>query len=115
MRLAGDTAIGNRILFMYISLSLRGSWVGGYPFSPGFPIYLTAHLGDVPGGVPEKTDKWFRWVAPFIPPIWNRAKRVAAVSIFTKNLALQRYPVPIQVIPNGVSTNEFDPGLNICT
>ena len=75
------------------------------------PYILTAHLGDVPGGVPEKTDKWFRWVAPFIPPIWNRAKRVAAVSIFTKNLALQRYPVPIQVIPNGVSTSEFDPGL----
>ena len=33
------------------------------------PYILTAHLGDVPGGVPEKTDKWFRWVAPFIPPI----------------------------------------------
>jgi glycosyltransferase involved in cell wall biosynthesis len=75
------------------------------------PYILTAHLGDVPGGVPEKTDKWFSWVAPFIPPIWNRAKRVVAVSIFTKNLALQRYPVPIEVIPNGVSTNEFDPRL----
>ena len=77
----------------------------------GVPYILTAHLGDVPGGVPEKTDKWFRWVAPFIPPIWNRAKRVTAVSIFTKYLALQHYPVPIEVIPNGVSTNEFDPGL----
>ncbi len=74
------------------------------------PYILTAHLGDVPGGVPEKTDKWFRWVAPFTPPIWNRAKRVVAVSEYTKALALQHYPVTIQVIPNGVSTNEFDPG-----
>jgi len=75
------------------------------------PYILTAHLGDVPGGVPEKTDKWFRWVAPFTPPIWNRAKRVVAVSAFTKNLAMLHYPVPIQVIPNGVSRTEFDPGL----
>jgi L-malate glycosyltransferase len=75
------------------------------------PYILTAHLGDVPGGVPEKTDKWFRWVSPFTPPIWNRAKRVAAVSVFTKNLAMLHYPVPIQVIPNGVSRIEFDPGL----
>lgn len=76
----------------------------------GVPYLLTAHLGDVPGGVPEKTDQWFKWVAPFIPPIWNKAKRVAAVSEFTKKLALKHYPVDIQVIPNGVSTSHFDPG-----
>lgn len=91
-----------------VPAGVAGRWLSIFT---GVPYILTAHLGDVPGGVPEKTDKWFRWVAPFIPPIWNRAKRVAAVSIFTKNLALQRYPVSIQVIPNGVSTSEFDPGL----
>ena len=26
----------------------------------GLPYVLTTHLGDVPGGVPEKTDRWFR-------------------------------------------------------
>ena len=76
----------------------------------GVPYVLTAHLGDVPGGVPEKTDKWFKWISPFIPPIWKKAKKVVAVSEFTKKLALQHYPVDIQVIPNGVSTSHFDPG-----
>jgi UDP-N-acetylglucosamine:LPS N-acetylglucosamine transferase len=42
------------------------------------PYVLTAHLGDVPGGVPEKTAKWFRWFYPFTPPIWRDAAQVVA-------------------------------------
>ncbi len=68
----------------------------------GVPYVLTAHLGDVPGGTPEKTSKWFRFVYPFTPPIWKRAAQVIAVSEFTRSLALQHYDVPIQVIHNGV-------------
>ena len=67
----------------------------------GVPYILTAHLGDVPGGVPEKTDYWFRWIKPFTRPIWKRAKQVVAVSEFTRQIALKRYPVDIRVIPNG--------------
>ncbi len=67
----------------------------------GAPYILTAHLGDVPGGVPEKTARWFRWLKPFTQPIWKRAKRVVAVSEFTRQLALRHYPVDIRVIPNG--------------
>lgn len=67
----------------------------------GVPYILTAHLGDVPGGVPEKTAHWFRWLKPFTNPIWRRAKQVAAVSEFTRQLALAHYPVDIRVIPNG--------------
>jgi L-malate glycosyltransferase len=74
------------------------------------PYVLTAHLGDVPGGVPEKTGKWFRWIAPFTPPIWKRASAVVAVSEHTRRLALQHYPVPIDVIPNGVDLEAVDPG-----
>ncbi len=65
------------------------------------PYILTAHLGDVPGGVPQKTAHWFRWLKPFTNPIWGRAKYVAAVSEFTRQLALKHYPVEIRVIPNG--------------
>jgi glycosyltransferase involved in cell wall biosynthesis len=79
----------------------------------GVPYVLTAHLGDVPGGVPEKTGRWFRWFAPLIPPIWKQAAQVVAVSNFTRELAMQHYPVDIQVIPNGVSLEELDPG-TIC-
>ena len=73
------------------------------------PYILTAHLGDVPGGVPEKTGKWFRFIQPFTQPIWRGAKRVVAVSQFTRGLALQHYNVPIEVIPNGVDATSLRP------
>jgi len=76
----------------------------------GVPYVLTAHLGDVPGGVPDKTGGWFRWVKPFTPPIWKRAAAVVAVSEFTRGLALAAYPVPVKVIFNGVDLAEYDPG-----
>ena len=66
------------------------------------PYVLTAHLGDVPGGVPEKTDRWFRFVSPFTPLIWKSASKVVAVSEHTKTLALHHNDVDIEVIPNGV-------------
>jgi glycosyltransferase involved in cell wall biosynthesis len=63
---------------------------------------LTAHLGDVPGGVPEKTSGWFRWIYPFTHRIWREATAVVAVSEYTRELALRHYDVPIQLIPNGI-------------
>lgn len=75
------------------------------------PYVLTIHLGDVPGGVPSKTEQWFRLVYPFTHQIWREAKRVVAVSEFTRQLALIHYPVTIQVIPNGVDLAQLDPGL----
>jgi glycosyltransferase involved in cell wall biosynthesis len=68
----------------------------------GVPYVITAHLGDVPGGVPEKTERWFRWVYPFTAPIYRSAAKVVAVSEFTRQLAQAHYPVDIDIIPNGV-------------
>jgi glycosyltransferase involved in cell wall biosynthesis len=76
----------------------------------GVPYVLTAHLGDVPGGVPEKTGRWFKFIFPFTPPIWRSAGAVAAVSDFTRDLARQSYLVEINTIWNGVDTNALDPG-----
>jgi glycosyltransferase involved in cell wall biosynthesis len=76
----------------------------------GTPYVLTAHLGDVPGGTPEKTGGWFHMIYPFTPPIWKRAARVTAVSDFTRSLALARYPVTVEVIPNGVDLQEAAAG-----
>ena len=73
------------------------------------PYILTAHLGDVPGGVPEKTGGWFRVIQPFTGPLWRGAARVIAVSQFTRSLALQHYDVPIDVIPNGVDVSDLRP------
>lgn len=75
----------------------------------GVPYILTAHLGDVPGAVPEKTDRWFHFVYPFTHPIWKNAARVVAVSEFTRRLALRHYPVPIEVIHNGVDLSALPP------
>ena len=68
----------------------------------GVPYMLTTHLGDVPGAVPEKTDDWFKWIYPLTPPIWRNARQVVASSSFTRQLALQHYPVEISVIPSAV-------------
>lgn len=74
------------------------------------PYVITAHLGDIPGGVPQKTSKWFRWVYPFTPPIWHSASQVVAVSEYSRKLAQQYYPMNIKVVPNGVDLNLLDPG-----
>jgi glycosyltransferase involved in cell wall biosynthesis len=75
----------------------------------GIPYVMTVHLGDVPGGVPEKTGSWFKWVLPFTHPIWQDAKRVIAVSEFTRQLALKHYQREITVIPNGVDVDRLRP------
>jgi L-malate glycosyltransferase len=68
----------------------------------GVPYVLTVHLGDVPGALPEKTDRWFKWIYPFTPLIWRNAAKIVAVSEFTRRLALEHYRFPMDVIPNGV-------------
>lgn len=84
-----------------------GALVWALSLVTGTPYILTAHLGDVPGGVPEKTDKWFFWLRPFTHPIWKRAKQVIAVSEFTRQLILSEYKVPVDVIHNGVDLREI--------
>src|SRR6266498_667994 len=73
------------------------------------PYVLTVHLGDVPGGVPEKTDEWFRWIYPLTPSIWRNASEIVAVSEFTRQLALKTYQERIQVVPNGVDLSTLMP------
>jgi glycosyltransferase involved in cell wall biosynthesis len=80
----------------------------------GTPYVMTVHLGDVPGGVPEKTGAWFKWLMPFTHPIWRDAKRVVAVSDYTRRLARESYPREIEVIPNGVDLDRLRPaGLRV--
>ena len=68
----------------------------------GVPYVLTAHLGDVPGGVPEQTGGLFRWVKPFTVPIWKEAAATTAVSSFVAGLASDAYGVHPKVILNGI-------------
>lgn len=68
----------------------------------GIPYVLTAHLGDVPGGVPEQTGNLFRWVKPFTDPVWRDAAATTAVSSFVAGLAEKAYRIRPRVILNGM-------------
>lgn len=89
------------------ALALALHWLTGIPY------ILTAHLGDVPGGVPEQTDKLFRWLGPFIHPIWRNAAAVTAVSGFVAELAKKNCGISAKVILNGVSLLEPPERLHI--
>lgn len=65
------------------------------------PYVLTAHLGDVPGGVPEQTGRLFKIVKPLTVPIWKTAAKVTAVSSFVAGLAKEAYGITSYIILNG--------------
>ena len=68
----------------------------------GLPYVLTAHLGDVPGGVPEQTDKLFRVAGWLARLIWKNAAATTAVSGFVQALAEKSYRRPVVKILNGI-------------
>jgi len=77
----------------------------------GIPYVLTAHLGDVPGGVPEQTANLFRLVNPVARLIWSGAARTTAVSNHVATLAQAAYQVGPQVVLNGVKRAATEPVL----
>ena len=66
------------------------------------PYVLTAHLGDVPGGVPEQTDRLFRIAGGLARKVWKGAAGATAVSDFVRELAERAYRRPVLRILNGV-------------
>jgi len=68
----------------------------------GVPYVITAHLGDVPGGVPAQTKHWFRLIHPLAKRIWQRAAATTAVSDFVADLARTKYQVAVETLPNGI-------------
>jgi glycosyltransferase involved in cell wall biosynthesis len=75
----------------------------------GTPYMLTIHGGDVPDAAPEKTAKWFKIVYPFSKIIWKNARKIIAVSDYVRDLAQEKYDVPIQVIGNGINLEQYTP------
>ncbi len=72
----------------------------------GLPYVLTAHLGDVPGGVPEQTDALFRLAGPLARAVWHRAAAATAVSDFVRELAERAYGRPVRRILNGIDLTD---------
>ena len=73
------------------------------------PYVLTAHLGDVPGGVPEQTEQLFKKIKWLTIPIWKGAAQVTAVSSFVAELVQKAYGIQAQVILNGVRLPKQQP------
>lgn len=67
----------------------------------GVPYVITAHLGDVPGGVPG-TEGAFKLADPIARRIWKDAAATTAVSRFVRTLAQTAYGLVPKVIPNGI-------------
>jgi glycosyltransferase involved in cell wall biosynthesis len=68
----------------------------------GTPYVLTAHLGDVPGGVPEQTDRMFQVIGPLANAVWRNAAAATAVSSFVQRLAEQSYHRKVERVLNGI-------------
>jgi glycosyltransferase involved in cell wall biosynthesis len=68
----------------------------------GLPYVITAHLGDVPGGVPEQTGGLFRLAMPIARAVWHRAAARTAVSGHVAQLATTAFGKPGEIIPNGL-------------
>ncbi len=79
----------------------------------GIPYVLTAHLGDVPGGVPEQTDTLFTVLGPFIRPVWKCAAAITAVSGFVAALARKNCSASANIILNGVPMLPDTPSFTI--
>ncbi len=77
----------------------------------GIPYVLTAHLGDVPGGVPEQTGRLFRILGPLIRPIWSGATAITAVSSFVADLARAACGRKVVTILNGIDLTGSPPCL----
>ena len=75
----------------------------------GVPYVLTAHLGDVPGGVPEQTDTLFRFIGPIARQVWRRAAAATAVSSFVQQLAERAYGRAVERILNGIDLADTPP------
>lgn len=88
-----------------------GALAWALSLATGTRYALTAHLGDVPGGVPEQTEGLFRIVGPLMKPIWRRATRVSAVSRFVCKLVKAAGRDQCDVILNGVPPLAGKPAL----
>ncbi len=66
------------------------------------PYVVTAHLGDVPGGVPDQTTGLFRLAAPFAWLVWHQAAATTAVSSHVAGLAQVAWKRPPEIILNGI-------------
>ncbi|MGH7863218.1 MAG: glycosyltransferase, partial [Candidatus Dormibacteraceae bacterium] len=76
----------------------------------GIPYIVSLRGGDVPGFTGQELRVYHRLARPMIRAIWARSAGLVANSDGLADLARQTWPnAPIQVIPNGVDGDFFQP------
>jgi len=76
----------------------------------GIPYVVTLHGGDIPGHVPEQTDRYYALVKPLANRVVKNASFCVAVGAGLQKLAIEKYSRPdILYIPNGVDVEMFKP------
>ena len=70
------------------------------------PYVLTAHLGDVPGGVPEQTNGLFAIVKPIAKLLVKKASDITAVSTFVSDLVFESFGRIPKRILNGIKLDD---------
>lgn len=76
----------------------------------GVPYVLSVQMGDVPGAIPEQTDRLFRWAKPLTVPVWRDAAAVTCPSRFVQDLSAAAYGRIPDVVPNGIDIGERPTG-----
>ena len=67
------------------------------------PYVVTLHGGDVPGFVPEQTDRLFRYARRAAERVVQNAERVIGVSAGLSQMASGAYGSAVDTIPNGIA------------
>lgn len=76
----------------------------------GIPYMVLLRGGDVPGFLPEELSTYHRLTKPAIRALWRGAAALVANSEGLKQTADRNVPgFGVQVIPNGVDTEQFSP------
>jgi glycosyltransferase involved in cell wall biosynthesis len=81
-------------------------------FKPAMPYIVSLRGSDVPGYDPfnSKVERIHAFMKPVTRRIWNRARKVIALSDALAETARQTAPdLDIGVIPNGIDTDQFSP------
>jgi glycosyltransferase involved in cell wall biosynthesis len=99
----------NKITHAIIFFTIPNGPLGWYLKTRyGIPYIVSLRGGDVPGLVPEIEDV-HRVITPLRRMALRKAKAIVANAEGLAELSRQADPFPVQVIPNGVDTQTFQP------
>lgn len=75
------------------------------------PYIVSLRGGDIPGNE-KQLDKLHKMLTPLRRLVYRKSLAVIANSTGAKSLAQKADPYPVKVIPNGIDTDFFSPGVN---